>query len=133
MKKLANLGLTTIISIVLTTIPTKVNSAPKILTDWERSEAEWRETLKETPAPSPTGNTLVDITGGENNCEIMHPDRSPDKHEVLELRCWGEKGRAIPPLAARWVKSNSKLATAMFTHRMPLSDGNTLTDKLSNI
>lgn len=116
------------IGITVVNIPSKVDSAPKILTNWEQSEVEWNKTLKETPAPSSFGNTLVDVTGGKNNCQVRQPDRSPENREVVNLLCWGEKNRALPPLAARWVKSNSKLATATFTHRMPLSAGNTLTD-----
>lgn len=90
MKKAAILGLTTIISIVLTTISSKVDSAPKVSTDWDKAKVNWNKMLTEIPTPPSVGDTLVDVTGAKSDCHTMISPRNPEGHDVTNLTCWGE-------------------------------------------
>jgi hypothetical protein len=128
MKRAAILGLTTIISIVLTTISLKVDSAPKKLTDWDRAKANWNKMLTELPTPSPFENKLVDVTGAKSTCHAMGYSSNPENRYVVNLNCWGEKGRAFPALAAQWVAANTELSTKANTDPAPPAVGNTLVD-----
>lgn len=126
MKKAAILGLTTIISVVLTISSSKVDSAPKKSTDWDK--ADWNNMLKEAPIPPSDGNKLVDAIGGKSDCNLMNYTTNQENYGVTTWTCWGEKGTAFPKIATRWskVKLDSNIASSL-APALP-SVGNTMTD-----
>jgi hypothetical protein len=131
MKKAAILGLTTIISIVLTIVTEKVDSAPKQLTDrdWERSKANWNMMLAKTSTPPSVGHKLIDAIGGKSSCHLMSSTTNQENDNVTSWTCWGEKGTAFPKIAAQWSKVKPDLSiTANSAPALP-SVGNTMIDK----
>lgn len=130
MKRAAILGLTTIISIVLTIISLKVDSAPKQLTDegWERTKAKWNAMLTKTSTPPSVGHTLTDAVGGKSDCHLMSFQTNQKSDNVTNWTCWGEKGTAFPKIAKRWSRITPDLdITADPAHPIP-SVGNIMTD-----
>lgn len=130
MKKTAILVLAATISIAITTIVDKVNSAPKKEVDWKKLEPTMRNLLINVETPDIlTGDVLTDGANNKSHCREYLSIINSQQKLVSTQFCWGKKENSFPKLATKWAEITPEINQLGKNSFMPPSRGNILVDR----
>jgi hypothetical protein len=128
MKKTAILVLATTISIAITTVVDRVNSAPKKEVDWNKLEPTMRNLLVNMETPNVLmGNVLTDGANNKSDCYEHTGTINSQQKLVATWACWGKRENSFPKITTKWSETIPEL-NQFAKNIMPPSRGNTLVD-----